>query len=77
MNQVDLWSGGHQHNRCENYCKKVDTDDTKFIACVCRHTEFKKETKHTRLLLEAIQRENVCYPTDVEKIILKFCSPPQ
>jgi hypothetical protein len=75
MNQIDLWSGGHQINRAFNYLnnKKFDNKKNKLLCVVCDKTKIlKKEGKKYKIFNNGFMNETLCYPKNIKNIIKKF-----
>lgn len=74
MNQVDLWSGGHQRNRGDKYINDSNNNDKKKLLCViCNLIQFKNKKNKTYNLFEAGFRNNtLCYIKNLKNIILSY-----
>jgi len=80
MNQLDLWSGGHQKNRASKYV----TDDRfhsdfksdliiHFVSIVCSFTKIKnKKDKKYKLFKIGFETKRLCYLNGLKNIIDGF-----
>ena len=72
MNQLDLWSGGHQLNRGFKYLEnnKHNTENSKLLCVICNHIEFKKTTnKAYKLFQIGYEKNTLCYIKNLKNII--------
>lgn len=81
MNQLDLWGGGHQHNRASKYLidNKINTDKTKLLCVVCNKIKFKiqkngdsPKTKAYKYFEIGFANDTLCYIKNVENIINNY-----
>jgi hypothetical protein len=72
MNQLDLWSGGHQTNRFSNYMQ-YNKPNSKLLCVVCNHINFKTtKSKIYRLVSTGFNNSTLCYPDKLKSTILEF-----
>ena len=75
MNQIDLFSGGHQLNRGFKYlidCK-YNNDACKLICVICKHTHFKRtKSKSYKLFQTGFSNNSLCYIKNLSKIIYNY-----
>jgi hypothetical protein len=70
MNQIDLWNGGHQTNRCSKYVYYKKTDNMKLIAVVAEYKFFKSsKNKIYPMIKYGLENDIICYKKNLEKII--------
>lgn len=78
MNQLDLWSGGHQTNRGSKYIDNdnkehndSDTSDTSKLLCVvCYDIQFKSnKNKAYKLFEKGFKNDTLCYLGNLNNII--------
>lgn len=74
MNQMDLWSGGHQTNRASKYIKEQrNTESVKLLCVVYNKPKLKNEDNKMFHLLEIGFRENrLCYVGGLYRQITHF-----
>lgn len=75
MNQLDLWSGGHQTNRALKYLKndKYDNINVKLLCVVCNFTSIKyKNNKKYDIFNIGFGSDTLCYINNLKSIILNF-----
>lgn len=76
MNQIDLWSGGHQLNRGFKYIiQNNDCDNTnvKLLCVVCKKIQFKNQkSKAYELFKIGFEKNTLCYLKNLKKIITDF-----
>jgi len=64
MNQLDLWSGGHQINRGSKYLidSKLNTENTKLLCVVCNEIKFKtSKNKAFKFFEIGFKNDTLCY----------------
>ena len=72
MNQIDLWSGGHQLNRGSKYLN-INSSNVKFLCVVCNKIQFKsKTTKAYKLFQLGFLNNTLCYLNGLKKIIFDY-----
>jgi hypothetical protein len=71
MNQLDLWSGGHQLNRGFKYIKNnvYNKKNSKLVCVVCNETQLKSKTKIYELFESGFKNNTLCYLNNLENII--------
>ncbi len=75
MNQLDIWSGGHQINRGFKYIinNKYNTENTKFLCVICNNIILKNtNNKVYQLFKEGYANDTLCYINNLEPIILNY-----
>ena len=75
MNQVDLWTGGHQYNRGSKYLldNKHNTEKSKLLCVVSKHIELKSaKNKAYKFLDIGLKNDTLCYVTNISNICKKF-----
>ena len=83
MNQLDLWSGGHQTNRGAKYIdieKKIKEDNSsssgsnsKLLCVVCYEKQFKSDKNKTyKLFVSGIENNTLCYLKNLSNIIRSY-----
>lgn len=81
MNQLDLWGGGHQHNRASKYLmdNKINTDKTKLLCVVCNKIKFKIQKTGDSPKIKAYKyfeigfaNDTLCYIKNIENIINNY-----
>ena len=73
MNQLDLWSGGHQINRAFKYIKDDKNENKKILCVICNHTELKSDRNKTyRIFKTGFNCNSLCYVPNLEKIIKEY-----
>ena len=74
MNQLDLWTGGHQTNRGSKYlfdCK-INNENTKLLCVICNEKEIKSKNKVYEFFKIGFKNDTLCYLNNLETIINKF-----
>jgi hypothetical protein len=77
MNQLDLWSGGHQINRGSKYLidNKNNTEKSKLLCVVCNKINFvSNKNKAYKLFEIGYLNDTLCYIKNIESIIKKYFS---
>lgn len=70
MNQLDLWSGGHQLNRGSKYLVKSNDYTTKLVCVVCNKIQHKTtKNKAFKLFSIGFRNDTLCYIRGLKKII--------
>ena len=71
MNQIDLWSGGHQTNRGLKYVNfSFDNVKCKFLSIICAKTNVSNtNTKKFKILSMGFEKKNLCYPKEMCNVI--------
>jgi hypothetical protein len=75
MNQLDLWSGGHQTNRGSKYLinDNINNDKCKLLCVICNEIKFKDaKSKVFNFFDIGFANDTLCYINGLEKIIKKF-----
>jgi hypothetical protein len=73
MNQLDLWSGGHQTNRASKYLYHKNTDSCKLVCVVCNDKQFKSEnSKDYKLVKHGFENDTLCYLNNLQNIIVSY-----
>jgi hypothetical protein len=75
MNQMDLWSGGHQTNRGSKYIldKKDENENVKLLCVICNDVKIKSDkNKIYKLFKKGFDDNTLCYITNLENIIKVF-----
>ncbi len=73
MNQLDLWSGGHQVNRGNKYILANSPDTTcKLVCVICNKIQFKKINKVYKIFEYGFKNETLCYINNLKCIIFKY-----
>lgn len=74
MNQLDLWSGGHQTNRGSKYITEKQNSGNGIILCVvCNYTKIiRKKSKKFNLFNIGFKYGTLCYITKLEYNIKKY-----
>jgi len=75
MNQLDLWSGGHQINRGSKYLidNKNNTEKSKLLCVVCNKINFvSNKNKAYKLFEIGYLNDTLCYLNNIELIIHKY-----
>lgn len=74
MNQLDLWTGGHQTNRGSKYIIERQNDiNNKLLCVICSHIKIKsKKNKAFNLFNIGFRNETLCYISQLEYIIKKY-----
>lgn len=72
MNQVDLWSGGHQLNRGFKYLEFRESN-TKLVCVISKLIKFKSDkTKAYKLFQLGYSKNNLCYLNNLKNIIINY-----
>lgn len=77
MNQLDLWSGGHQTNRGSKYVIKSEhnTETIKLVCVICNYTQLKSnKSKEYKLFEIGFQNDTLCYLNNLQNIIANYYS---
>ena len=72
MNQLDIWSGGHQINRGFKYIinNKYNNEHSKFLCFICNNIILKNtNNKIYQLFKEGYANNTLCYINNLENII--------
>ena len=75
MNQLDLWSGGHQTNRGSKYIHNNihNTETSKLLCVVSNEIQLTSKRSKTYTLFDSGFKNNtLCYLKNLENIILSF-----
>ena len=74
MNQLDLWSGGHQTNRASKYIfDAVNTENKKLVCVICNDIEIKsKKNKKYKVFDRGFRNNTLCYLRGLTAIINSF-----
>ena len=75
MNQLDLWSGGHQTNRGSKYLKnnKYNTEFSKLICVICNKIQLKSDKNKAYEFFDIGFRNNtLCYLNNLKNIIINY-----
>jgi len=76
MNQIDLWSGGHQLNRGEKYIMNdafMNSTNVKLLCVVCKKIKVKsKNNKIFKIFKRGFERNTICYLNNLENIIREY-----
>lgn len=79
MNQLDLWSGGHQTNRgskyidIENMNKEDNACNSKLLCVVCYEIQFKSyKNKAYKLFVSGFENNTLCYLNNLNNIIRSY-----
>lgn len=75
MNQIDLWSGGHQYNRSSKYIgdKYHNDKNCKLLCVVCNYIYIKScKNKIFKLFEKGFEGDTICYLNGLENIIRTF-----
>ena len=64
MNQLDLWSGGHQINRASKYIE--NNKHSKLLCVVCNEIQFKNNKN------KVFKNDTLCYLNNLENIINNY-----
>ncbi len=75
MNQLDLWSGGHQLNRGSKYIvnNKHNNENSKLLCVVCNEIQFKnKRNKIFKLFEIGFTSNTLCYLNNLQNIIISY-----
>ena len=77
MNQIDIWSGGHQINRGNKYLidNKHNTEKSKLLCVICNDITFINNKRKIYNLFETGYTNNtLCYLNNIETIINEYFS---
>ena len=77
MNQLDLWSGGHQLNRGFKYIVENihNNDNSKLLCVICNYIQFStNKNKAYKLFDIGFKNDTICYLNNLEHIIKSFFS---
>lgn len=75
MNQLDLWSGGHQINRASKYIEnnKHNNQYSKLLCVVCNEIQFKNnKNKVFKIFETGFKNDTLCYLNNLENIINNY-----
>jgi hypothetical protein len=79
MNQLDLWSGGHQTNRgakyidTENKNKESNSSNSKLLCVVCYEIQFTSDkNKAYKLFVSGFENNTLCYLNNLDNIIRSY-----
>lgn len=78
MNQLDLWSGGHQTNRATKYIinndnQKKDNEKFKLLCVVCNKIQLKSDKNKTfKLFKVGFENNTLCYLNNLQNIIYSY-----
>lgn len=75
MNQLDLWSGGHQLNRGSKYLidNKHNNSNSKLLCVVCKEIQFSsKKNKSYQLFDTGFDNDTLCYLNNLKNIIYTY-----
>ena len=75
MNQLDLWSGGHQTNHGSKYLKnnKYNTEFSKLICVICNKIQLKSDKNKAYEFFDIGFRNNtLCYLNNLKNIIIDY-----
>ncbi len=74
MNQIDLFSGGHQINRAYKYLfnNKLNNENIKLLCVICKFTEIKTYNKTYKIFDKGFEENTICYLNNLENIIINF-----
>ena len=75
MNQLDLWSGGHQLNRGSKYIEnnKHNNENSKLLCLVCNEMVFtSNKNKAFNLFKIGFENNTLCYLNNLENIIYSY-----
>jgi len=74
MNQLDLWSGGHQTNRGSKYIfnNEHNSSNSKLLCVVCYEIQFKSnKNKAYKIFEKGFENNTLCYLNNLNNIINK------
>jgi len=77
MNQLDLWSGGHQTNRGSKYIDNMEhnSNNSKLLCVVCYEIQFKSDkNKAYKLFEKGFENNTLCYLNNISNIINLYFS---
>lgn len=72
MNQLDLWSGGHQTNRGSKYIfnNEHNSNNSKLLCVVCYEIHFKSnKNKAYKIFEKGFENNTLCYLNNLNNII--------
>jgi hypothetical protein len=72
MNQLDLWSGGHQTNRGSKYIfnNEHNSNNSKLLCVVCYEIQFKSnKNKAYKIFEKGFENNTLCYLNNLNNII--------
>jgi hypothetical protein len=71
MNQLDLWSGGHQTNRGFKYLidNAINAEKCKLMCVVCNETRIRSKNKTFKLFEVGYKNNTLCYLKNLANII--------
>jgi hypothetical protein len=74
MNQVDLWSGGHQLFRGASFIgnDKHNNSYSKLLCVICREIQFKRKNKTFKLIQAGFKNDTVCYLNNLRHVITSY-----
>lgn len=75
MNQLALWGGGQQLNRCSKYIEnnKHNNENSKLLCVVCNEIQFKSKKNKTYKLFETgFENNTLCYLNNLQNIITSY-----
>lgn len=73
MNQIDLWSGGHQLNRFSKYIDIENNPNSKIVCVICKYIKFKSDTsKCYQMFKIGFENNTLCYINSLENIINNY-----
>ena len=72
MNQLDLWGGGQQINRCSKYLddNKHNNENSKLLCVVCNEIQFKSE--RNKLFQKGFKNNTLCNLNNLQNIINSY-----
>jgi hypothetical protein len=74
MNQLDMWTGGHQTNRGSKYLidNVVNTPTSKLLCVVCNYIHIKSTNSKPYILFKkGFDDDTICYIKNIKNIINK------
>lgn len=76
MNQIDLWTGGHQLNRGMRYINYTTSSNQKLVCIIAKYTNLTNsvQTKKYKLFKTGFETNTLCYLNGLEDIITNFFS---
>jgi hypothetical protein len=73
MNQLDLWSGGHQINRGFKYINNNENINAKIVCVVCNKVQLKStKNKIFKLFQMGFTNNTLCYINNLKNIIESY-----
>jgi len=82
MNQLDLWSGGHQTNRGAKYIdienknkddSSSNSNNSKLLCVVCYEIQFRSDkNKAYKLFVSGFENNTLCYLKNLSNIIRSY-----